>query len=64
MHAFLLPEYHQIIRTGIATYVKENDFTVKDVKGYSVNFISDDKGNITGFTLRQPGGSLQAQKNN
>jgi CubicO group peptidase (beta-lactamase class C family) len=41
---------------------KEDEFTVKGVKGYSVKFDKDDKGRITGFLLAQPNGSMKAGK--
>jgi CubicO group peptidase (beta-lactamase class C family) len=43
-------------------HVKENEFNVKGVKGFSVKFNLGDNGNIGGFTLTQPNGSVAAIK--
>lgn len=42
--------------------VKGHEFTIKGVKGYSVNFSTNDDGNISGFTMNQPNGSVKAVK--
>lgn len=42
----------------------ENEFTVKGVKGYRVQFDSDKDGKVIGFTMIQPNGKMKASKNN
>jgi CubicO group peptidase (beta-lactamase class C family) len=49
------PEYELISE-------KEDEFTVKGAKGYSVKFDKDDNGSVKGFMLVQPNGSMMATK--
>lgn len=49
------PEYELIS-------AKEREFNIKGVKGISVKFDTDDKANITGFTMMQPNGTIKATK--
>lgn len=42
--------------------VKNNEFTVKGIKGYRVKFNSDEKGTINGFTFTQATGTVTAVK--
>lgn len=49
------PEYELV-------FVKENEFNVKGVDGFTVRFETDKKGTITGFILIQPDGKVKAKK--
>jgi aminopeptidase N len=40
----------------------EAKFGIKYMEGYSVEFTSSDKGEVTGFTLTSPGGEMKATK--
>jgi hypothetical protein len=42
--------------------VSGNKFAVKYMDGYTIEFTSGDKGEITGFTLTAPGGEEKATK--
>lgn len=42
--------------------VKDDEFSIKGVKGYGVTFEKNDKGEVTGFTMQQPNGSVRAEK--
>jgi hypothetical protein len=37
-------------------------FGIKYMEGYSIEFASSDKGEVTGFTLTSPGGEMKATK--
>jgi hypothetical protein len=37
-------------------------FGIKYMEGYSVEFTSTDKGEVTGFTMSSPGGEMKATK--
>jgi Domain of unknown function (DUF3471) len=49
------PEYDLV-------YVKEDEFNIKGVKGVSLKFDKDDKGNITACNFNQPNGTFKAKK--
>jgi aminopeptidase N len=42
--------------------VSEAKFGIKYMEGYSVEFTSTDKGEVTGFTMSSPGGEMKATK--
>jgi len=44
------------------SFVSGAKFGVKYMEGYSVEFTSSDKGEVTGFTLTSPGGEMKATK--
>jgi hypothetical protein len=53
-----IPEQPEMELTPVST----NKFAVKYMDGYSIEFTSGDKGEITGFTLTTPGGEEKATK--
>jgi hypothetical protein len=44
------------------SFVSGAKFGIKYMEGYSVEFTSNDKGEVTGFTMTSPGGEMKATK--
>jgi CubicO group peptidase (beta-lactamase class C family) len=44
--------------------IKNDEFSIKGVKGYGVTFEKNEKGEVIGFTMKQPNGSIKGERKN